>query len=335
MVKLTPVVPTTSWLIRVLPNKYKPAGAAVVAHYRRTRLDVSRRVEKLRERVVRWFTLPPPTPVLPVNEFLRNEHIQLLDLQRRQFWLEAVDAEWKRIVGTKTATIWDEAVLQSLLDADAMNVIDLCSWVIGKSDAEESLLFRVKDQYLDDLPAKRPWALPREDSEDLARSTDEAYAKARERLFPGSNGRALTDADGRALILRFEKRVKPLRDDRNKNRAHRHEHKTHGTAPMLKLEDARMFYEELRQLLNDLCMVAFGSTWSETDLNSNNVSLSAEDTLDTVFLPNWFRREMRRSPMNREQIYEALRTDPRSGDFNSKEKLVKLADAERVTCLDS
>ena len=85
-------------------------------------------------------------------------------------------------------------------------------------------------------------------------------------------------------------------------------------------------YEYARRILNDLSFVALGSTWSENDLNSNNVTQTAEDLLDVVFLPHWFRREMAGARLSRTDIYEALLADQRPGQFNDKAKLVALAD---------
>lgn len=322
----------TPLLIGLLPPKYKPHGAAVVAHLRKGKRRLSHRLTKTRQRIATWFAPPPAVAVIPVEEFLHDEHIALLELERRQHLLEAIDAEWPRITRGKPYWIHDDSMFRAITDVDAMNVVDLCSWCIGAADADASLLQRAKNHYIADLPPVRRWTLARHESEDsyLTRLTDEGFIAARQRLFPKAQGRTLREADVEELIKSFAKRVLPLKDDRNKNRAHAYEHKTHGTAPMLDLADVKKLYRDARQLLNDLCLVAFGSTWADVDLTSNNVSLSAEDMLDVVFLPNWFRREMAGSGMSREAIYEALHADSGPGNFNDKAKLVALADGAKA-----
>jgi len=311
-------MPRPPWIISVLPKRFKPAGVRLFKAYGTT----TRRLERL---VARWFPAPKSIPVVPIEEFLHHAHITLLDLQRRQYLLEAVDEEWPRIARGKSYWIHDDAAFRALVDVDAMNVIDLCSWAIGASDADESLLLRVKNHYLSGLPPTRRWGSD-DNRPSLAILTDEGYAEARARLFPKAAGRALAETDADDLIEAFETRVRPLRDDRNKNRAHAHEHRTHGTAKPMEFEEVRELYRYARQTLNDLCLVAFGSTWSESDLNSNNVDLTAEDMLDIVFLPNWFRRETTGRGLSREEIYDALHSDPSPGHFNDQEKLVTLAD---------
>jgi hypothetical protein len=207
-----------------------------------------------------------------------------------------------------------------------MNVIDLCSWGIGASDTDEGLLLRVRGHYLSELPAVRRWGLD-DDRPDLARLWDANHAQARARLFPNAAGRALVDADADHLFTSFEKQIRPLRHDRNRNRAHAFESKTtQGNAKRLELVEVRQLYTYARQILNDLCLVALGTTWAENDLNPNNVELAAEDLLDIVFLPNWFRRETAGRGMPRREIYDALHADSTPAHFNDPAKLERLAD---------
>ncbi len=311
-------MPGSPWIISVLPRRLKPAGVRLVKEYG----TASRRVERF---IAKWFPQPKVIPVVPIEDLLHHAHITLLGLQRRQYLLDAVDAEWPRITKGKSYWIHDDSAFRAIVDVDAMNVVDLCSWGIGALDSDESLLLRVKNHYLAEFPATRRWR-SRDDRPSLARLTDQHYAEARARLFPTAGGRALAQTDADDLIAAFEKRIQPLRDDRNKNRAHAHEHKTHGTAKPLEVAEVRELYRYARQVLNDLCLMAFGSTWSENALNSNSVELTAEDLLDVVFLPNWFRRETAGREMSRQEIYDALHADPSSGYFNDQAKLEALAD---------
>ena len=266
---------------------------------------------------------PKPVAVVPIKEFLHHAHNRLLELQRRQFLLEAINAEWAAI--TRGASYWlhDDAAFRAIVDVDAMKVIDLCSWALGASDSDESLLLRVKNHYLADLPPSRSWDVS--GSGPLVRMTDARYADARARLFPKAAGRALAEGDAEDLIESFEKRIRPLVDDRNANRAHAYEHRGHGPATPLELSEVRGLYEDSRHLLNDLCLVAFGDTWKGTDVNSNSVRMTAEDMLDVVFLPNWFRREVAGRGTSRKGIYDALHADPGPGPFNDPVKLKALA----------
>jgi hypothetical protein len=139
---------------------------------------------------------------------------------------------------------------------------------------------------------------------------------------------AVKSSDGLALLRTFKSKVQPLVDDRNKNRAHAHEHKTHGTADELSLEEVRSVYTDARSLLNCLSFVALGSTWVENDLNSGSVDLAAEDIIDVIFLPQWFRREMEGRGLRREEIYDRLHADRRPGPFNAQEKLLTVANRD-------
>lgn len=305
-------MPRPPWIISVLPKRLKPAGARLVKKYKTTQ----RRAERL---IARWFPAPPAVPIVPIEAFLQQAHITLLELQRRQYLLEAIDAEWARLTRGQTYWIYDDAAFRALRDVDAMNIIDLCSWAIGASDTDEGLLGRVKNHYMPSLPPARRW------KSDAGRLDDETFTAARERLFPKASGRALVESDADDLVEAFERRIRPLRDDRNWNRAHAHEHKGRGTTEPLDIAEARDMYRYARQVLNDLCLVALGSTWNENDVNSNNVELTAEDLLDVVFLPRWFRHDTHGRGMSRQHIYDALHADPAPGSFNDRTKLSALA----------
>jgi hypothetical protein len=315
-----------SRLIRRLPSKFRPYAGALVSHYMTARRSFERRAERWRDRVLAWLTPPPPVPFVPFKDFIEAEHIALLELWRRQYLLEAIEEEWPKIVRNTSYLHWDDAVFRLILDLDNMNVVDLCSWFIGRSDSDGSLLLRVRNHYLDDFPPTRPRRGPAR-SDSYERMAEEEYKGIRLKLFPKADGRALVESDVDDLMRKFEKRFQRLRDDRNKNRAHQHEHKTHktpGTAPMLSVKEMRSMYEDARALLNDLSVLGMGSSWGESDLNSNNVSFTAEDLLDVFFLPNWFRKEMA-GVMRRDEIFDALHANPRPGPFNDGAKLRALA----------
>ncbi len=304
------------WLVSIAPKRLKPAAAVLVGRYRSG-------VKRVQRVITRWF--PPPQVVahIPIKEFLRDAHNQLLQLQRRQYLLEAIDADWGRVTRGKQCWLHDDAAFRAIIDTGNMNVIDLCSWGVGVSDTGESLLMRVRDHYLAELPPKRAWAGPNE-SPSFSRALDEGHVAARARLFPQAQGRALTEADAEDLIEAFEMRIAPLRDDRNKNRAHAYENKTQGTAKLLHVAEVREMYRYARQVLNDLCVAAFGETWGETDVTSNNVDMTAEDLLDVVLLPQWFRRETQH--VSRRDVYEALHAEPGPENFNDLRKLRAVAD---------
>lgn len=308
----------------MLPRRLRPAGERLLKAYGTTSRRLGRRVAK-------WFPKPKTVAVEPIEDFLSHAHITLLGLQRRQYLLEAVEAEWSRITRGKTCSIHDDAAFRALLDVEAMNVIDLCSWGTGARDTDESLLLRVKNHYRADLPASRRWVSD-DDDPGLLRILDQGHADARRRLFPNADGRALTEADAEDLIQVFDRRIRPLRDDRNKNRAHAHENKKDGKATPLAVAEVRELYRYARQVLNDLCLVAFGSTWTENDLNANPAELTAEDLLDVVFLPNWFRRRTAGCGLSRLEIYDALHAEPGLGDFNERAKLERLADRVKAAC---
>lgn len=73
-------------------------------------------------------------------------------------------------------------------------------------------------------------------------------------MFPKAAGRALTEVDADDLIEAFEKRIEPLRRDRDKNRAH--ERKKHGTAKSPAVDEVRDLNAYARNMLDDLCLLA-------------------------------------------------------------------------------
>jgi hypothetical protein len=312
-------VARSPWIISVLPKRLKPAGVRLFKAYGKT----TRRIDRF---VAKWFPAPKGVAFVPIEQFLHHAHMTLLALQRRQYLLEALDAEWPAITRGKSYWIHDDATFRAIGDVETMNIVDLCSWGIGASDTDEALLLRVKNHYLSELPILRWWGLD-DDRPALDQLYDESHAQARARLFPKAAGRALVETDADHLVDSFEKRIQALRQDRNRNRAHAYESKTtQGDAKRLEPAEVRQLYTYARQILNDLCLVALGKTWTENDLNPNNVKLTAEDLLDIVFLPNWFRRETAGLAMSRVEIYDALHADASTGHFNDAGKLERLAD---------
>jgi hypothetical protein len=303
----------TPRLIAILPKRVRPYAVQL----RKPLGKAKRRFE----RFIRKF-FPKKEVEHPMETLLNDAHEKLLTLWKRQYSLEAIDIEWLRITQGRSYRIHDEAVFQMVMDTASMNIIDLTSWGIGMYDAGVSLLTRVRNQYLNRFPAARQ-KKPEESSPsnpELTELMDCAHAEARSRLFPNADSRALTSADGQELIDRFKTKVAALRDDRNKNRAHAYENRTHGSATPLNVAEVRSCFTMAQELLNDLSLVAGGSTWSENDLNSNDAVLAAEDVVDIVLLPNSFRRLAAASGLSRKEMHDAIQNASNSANSANSAK---------------
>jgi len=262
-----------------------------------------------------------------LEEFFRTAHHKLLDLQRRQFALEAFDREHQAATRGKEYWIANDVVWTAMLDVRDKNVIDFASWAVGAYTPGGGGLFGLlKARYLPDLPPKRKWG--RTDAEDghLRELTDKGFTEARARLFPSAAGRKVRHEDVDELITIFEQKLRPLVDDRHRNRANVHEGKNAGNAKMLELLETQELYRYGRSVLNDLCLVSMGATWEENDMNFASVGDTAEELVDMIVLPRWFRRETAKAGLSREAVYEALHADPAVGHFNEQAKLEALAD---------
>lgn len=324
---------------RLPPEKRQPVIRKFIA-VRDGYVTAYKLVRRAPGRASRWLTqrildsLPrEPAPVF--RTYIATQHHNLLDLQRRQYFLEALDKAWSAATRGRPWVIHNDIPFRAMIDVDSKNTIDLASWFVGTVDEGEptisspGLLGFLKLEYLHDMPPTRTWRMRNDEQTSLARMTDEKYAEARRNLFPEAEGRPLEKRDVDRLIKAFWRRARPVVDDRNKNHAHAYEHRTHGTAKPVRLEEMRKLYDYAWKLLNDLGLMALGETWSENDMNGGDVEDTAEDMIDMMFLPKWFVRDMTARGLDREQIYETLHRDLPEGEaFNDRERLIRIAERD-------
>ena len=258
------------------------------------------------------------------DELLREAHYELFELTRRQYALEAFEEEHQRATLGKEYWVADDIVWTTILDMRDKNIIDFASWAVGAYKPGSRGFFGVlKGRYVPDLPLRRKWG--RRDESSSAPEFDQTFSDAVQRLFPNAKGK-LRHEDIDELTTRFQAKLKPLIDDRHQNRAHVFEGKHQvGSAKMLEIGEVRELYKFARDVLNDLGLMSLGKTWAEVNLTLVQPEDTAEEFVDMLVLPRWFRRAIAARGLSRGQAYEALHNAPGKGLFNDPHKLDALA----------
>lgn len=257
---------------------------------------------------------------MSLPDLLSEAQRTLLHLRRRQFSVEAIYAEVERVRAGKRFVIHDDVAWAALLDHRDMNVIALASW--AKAAYSPGGLFgQLQAHHLRAFAAKRTWKADDEDPY-LEKLLDENFYSKHLDLFPRG---VVKPEDIGALRNLFEVASGPLLADRSENRAHPFEKGT-SAVPMLGIDEMREAFEAFGQLLNDLSLVAVGTTWSVNDLNLHS-QRSAELLVDVVMIPHWAHDDRARRGMRREELFHLLHEDEarNPGDpFNAKDRLKRI-----------
>jgi hypothetical protein len=243
---------------------------------------------------------------------LEEPQYQLLTLTRRQFALEAFNAELERVTRGKEFRIWNDILWLMLLDSRDMLVIHLASW--AKSVYEPGgLIGRLQANYARELPRQRPWTsgLEREDKDaHLREYQDRFHSDAFKRLFTCMCEPFPTAAAFAAMRDKFVSRMRPVLDDRSQNRAHPYE-RAHAkaSAKMLDFTELRDVITFAEDFVNDLRIVGCGSKLPHNDMNATSSEHTAEEFVDALLLGTQYRRDLVRGETQRDGFYERLHMD--------------------------
>ncbi len=235
----------------------------------------------------------------------------LLALARRQFLIEAFTGDLDRITRGKLFRFRNQSVWLMLLDTRDMLVIQLASWATGVVD-QGGLIDHLQQHHAADLPRMLPPQAPRRADEpdwvtDRTRARREReHAECFDRLFPKAGSYpAETDFDG--LRQGIKSHIKPLKDDRNWNRAHPFE-KVRGTAKMMNVAELRGYIDYAERFMNDLRMLGWHGTFGYREMNTPGAESFAPDLVDAMLIGDPERLLKARGPSTREEFYDRLHT---------------------------
>lgn len=239
------------------------------------------------------------------DELVGKFEWNLLAVAKRQFVIEAFKADLDKITRGKLFRIRNDIVWSMLLDTRDMLVVHLASWAKGVYE-KGGLIGQLQAHHCRDLPRARP-KTERDDDEGWTRRRDREHAESFGRLFPSSKERYPEPADVEELRSRFIDRTAPLLDDRSQNRAHPYEKEREpGSVRMLDIPDLRETISFSEQLMNDLTMVARGSTLHYDDMNNASPDDVARELVDTILLGTADRGARKKAQSEREAFYQAV-----------------------------
>jgi hypothetical protein len=237
-----------------------------------------------------------------LEDLLHQAQNDLLQIRRRHFALQKVTRELERVSRGKRFNAWNDVVWWMLADHHQVLVTELASW--ARSHCQPGGLFgQLQAHHLAAFPGKRTWGKQGE-AADLTRLFDKNHAAARQRIFPAAST-TVKPSDVSALKDRFHGDFKPLIEDRHV-RAHPYETTGSVSAKMLDAEAVGRLIEQAAQMLNDLTVVAYGSTHNPSEVNYVNTDANAEDLADQVLIGTSARRRVLMGALERDGYYAAL-----------------------------
>jgi hypothetical protein len=236
----------------------------------------------------------------------------LLGLARRLFLMEAFTADLDRVTRLKPFRFRSEPIWLLMLDTRDMLVIHLASWARSIVDPD-GLLVQLQRHRAGDLPRQLPPEAPRTANEPewVTRSTRERrereHSESFDSLFP-SAGACPKGSDFEGLRQTFRTHVKPVKDDRNWNRAHPFE-TVGGTTKMLNIAELRNHMDYAERFMNDIRMVGLHSTMHYIEMNSPNAADVAPDLVDAMLIGDPDRLIGLRDKSSRDDLYDRLHAE--------------------------
>lgn len=252
-------------------------------------------------------------PSVPnLNDLLASYEAGLLGLAGRQYLVEAFTSDLDRVTRQKPFRFRNQLVWLLLLDTRDVLVIHLASWVRSLGEPG-GLLSRLEADHISDFPR----ALPPEQSgrsdtpewveDSIRRRRESEHATSFDRLFPTSG--AHPDAAAVALLGQtIRAQFKPVKDDRNWNRAHPFEN-VRGTAKMLNVPELRSQISWAEQLTNDIRLVGLRGTMAYNEMNIPSAKYVAPDLVDAMLIGDPERVLRLRGTSTRDQLYERLHAE--------------------------
>jgi hypothetical protein len=267
---------------------------------------------------------PPARPTGPppdLHGLVWERYVRTLDIKRRLHVLRPFADELDRATRGKPFRFRNDIVWSQMLDLRDKLVIDLCSLTVEMRHGMKPLDPKAQQEYRGGFKRKRGMFIelrehhlasltrtyvPHEDDDEdeVARCT-QGKAKIFARLFPTCATESPSAADVEDLCERFRIRMIPLRDDRNKNRAHALEGDA-GTAKMLWVPELEDLFTYQEGLLEDLSLVSAGSAFSGDNMNHADCRETAADMVDLILFGNIADVKSLTATRTREKLYARL-----------------------------
>jgi len=275
---------------------------------------------------------PPPS----LHDLLWQRWCSLLDIKRRLHALRPFVSELERVTRGKRFRIRNDIVWHQILDSRDKLIIDLCSLSVEMrhgikpkdSKAREShgflgkkgLFRQIRDNYTASF--SRTYARHPDDDDWEAANSIESKARLFVQLFPGCAGDSPTGSDIEDLCERFRLQAVPLRNDRNKNRAHILEGEL-GQARMLSMDDVAELFTYCEELLDGLSVLSSRSTLCGGNMNHADCDETAADQVDMVLLGNIGDVRRLTDGRSRDELYPRLHEidDQEATDDSEREPL--------------
>ncbi len=232
------------------------------------------------------------------------EH-QLLGLTRRQFLIDAFQADLDKVTRGEPFRYRNEVLWRMFLDTRDAHVVSLASWARSVYQPD-GLIDRLRAYHAHDLPTKRPPG-PLDDDPSWRAGRDREHADALARLFPGMPGAYPGDQQFDQLRDAFVARMKPVVEDAS-NRVRPFDRDPQvGSVKMLDFGELRDAIRYAEQLMNDLSMVGCQRKDDYRETNNPDAADVVPDLVDAIVLGAREEIERARGELDRIAFYDELR----------------------------
>jgi hypothetical protein len=229
---------------------------------------------------------------------------QLHHLARRQFLVEAFQADLDKVTRGEGFRIRNGVLWIMSLDTRDTLVVHLASWARGVYQPG-GLIDRLRADHARDLPTERP-AGPHDDDPSWSAMRDREHAGALARLFPGTSEPYPTDSQFEQLRDTFVARMKPVVDDAaNRVRPYDPDPQA-GSVKMLDFPALREAISYAERLMNDLSMVGRHTEHDHREMNTPDAADVVPDMVDAILLGPPKQIERVRDGLDRIAFYDEL-----------------------------
>lgn len=243
---------------------------------------------------------PPTTPIATVEDLVSHEEGRLLPLRQRLTFLQAIESEIQRRVGSSTVDYPNDLLWYGLLDQRDILIIHFASWIRGMAETG-GFFGKLRNcggrALFVAVPAKK---LP---------MTERYVAGLRRKRFterfPKATDGRVSNAEIDELKEEFWSKGKPVVDDRDSIRAHAFEQQTRSSVPkMLNLQEASAIMTFAQDMLNDIRLFGHNSTFGYGDGHPIMSAHSAAEDLVDLLMFGQFANLISRTGCNT-ALYEA------------------------------
>jgi hypothetical protein len=229
---------------------------------------------------------------------------QLHHLSRRQFLVEAFQAELDKVTRGEGFRIRNGVLWMMFLDTRDTLVTHLASWARGVYQPG-GLIDQLRANHARDLPTERP-AESRDDDSSWRVRRDREHAEALARLFPDTSEPHPSDSQFDQLRDTFVARMKPVVDDaQNRVRPYDPDPQA-GSVKMLDVPALRAAVSYAERLMNDLSMVGRHSEHDHQEMNTPDAADVVPDMVDAILLGPPEQIERVREGLDRTAFYDEL-----------------------------